>query len=90
MKEMNQEENDKLIMSHMNIIKEEAKALSEEGAMISSIKGIGGNGEDGLSMEEYTKKLSGIIDKKMEQYMQLKMKIKELQKPKNTLITSYN
>ena len=79
---INQEENDQLIMSHMKVIKEEAKALSEEGAMISSIKGIGGNRDECISMETYTTKLSGIINKKLEQYMMLKTKIKELQKQK--------
>ena len=68
------EEQDKLIISHMNVIKDEAKTLTEEGNLISNVKGLT---NDTFPMEEYAFKLNGIIDKKLLQYEELKKKIEE-------------
>ena len=68
------EEQDKLIISHMNVIKDEARTLTEEGNLISNVKGLT---NDTFPMEEYAFKLNGIIDKKLMQYEELKKKIEE-------------
>ena len=67
------EEQDFLISSHMNIIKSEAKLLTEEGNLISKIKGIS---EESYSMEEYAPKIEDIISKKLKYFKELKEKIK--------------
>lgn len=66
------EEQDFLISSHMNVIKDEAKLLTEEGELISNIKGVT---EENYPMEEYALKLDLIIKKKLQHYMELKKKI---------------
>ena len=58
----------------MNVIKDEAKTLTEEGNLISNVKGLT---NDTFPMEEYAFKLNGIIDKKLLQYEELKKKIEE-------------
>lgn len=78
------EEQDFLISSHMNILKEEAKLLTEEGTLISNIKGVT---EDNYPMEEYANKLDGIIKKKLLYYSEIKKKIENY---KNILKSSAN
>ena len=58
----------------MDIIKSEAKLLTEEGNLISKIKGIT---EENYSMEEYVPKIEEIIGMKLNYFKQLKQKIKE-------------
>ena len=58
----------------MEIIKSEAKLLTEEGNLISKIKGIT---EDNYTMEEYVPKIEEIIGTKLNYFKELKQKIKE-------------
>ena len=68
------EEQEALIANHMDIIKSEAKLLTEEGNLISKIKGIT---EENYSMEEYVPKIEDIIETKLKYFKELKEKIKE-------------
>ena len=67
-------EQENLIGNHMDIIKSEAKLLTEEGNLISKIKGIT---EENYSMEEYVPKIEDIIQTKLNYFKELKQKIKE-------------
>ena len=58
----------------MDIIKSEAKLLTEEGNLISKIKGIT---EENYTMEEYVPKIEDIIETKLSYFKELKQKIKE-------------
>lgn len=66
---------DVIINLHMSIIKEDAKLLTEEGDLITNIKGIGE--EANFEMETYADKLEAIINKKIILYSNLKDKIDE-------------
>jgi len=68
------EEQEDLIANHMDIIKSEAQLLTEEGNLISKIKGIT---EENYSMEEYVPKIEDIIETKLKYFRELKEKIKE-------------
>ena len=68
------EEQENLIANHMDIIKNEAKLLTEEGNLISKIKGIT---EENYTMEEYVPKIEDIIETKLSYFKELKQKIKE-------------
>ena len=68
------EEQENLIGNHMDIIKSEAKLLTEEGNLISKIKGIT---EENYSMEEYVPKIEDIINTKLKYFKELKQKIKD-------------
>ena len=70
-------EEDIVISKHMNIIKEDAKMLTEEGNLISLMRGIN---NESVPMEEYAFKLSNLIDKKLNYYMQLKEVITKYKK----------
>ena len=67
------EEQEALIANHMDIIKSEAKLLTEEGNLISKIKGIT---EENYTMEEYVYKIEDIIKTKLKYFQDLKQKIK--------------
>lgn len=56
----------------MNIIKEDAKLLTEEGELITNVKGVG---EAQFEMEVYSNRLEKIINQKIALYMNLKGKI---------------
>ena len=64
----------------MNLIKDEAKTLTEEGNLISNIKGLT---NDNFPMEEYAFQINNIIDKKLSQYAELKQKINQYKKTLN-------
>jgi hypothetical protein len=68
-KEKSQSNEDFVINSHMRIIKENAKLLTQEGELISNIKGVG---SENFNMDEYTKLLDEIISKKISIYSELK------------------
>ena len=68
------EEQEALIANHMDIIKSEAKLLTEEGNLISKIKGIT---EENYTMDEYVYKIEDIIKTKLKYFQDLKQKIKE-------------
>lgn len=67
-----QDDEEGIISTHMNIIKDDAKMLTEEGELISNIKGVG---SETFQMEDYTKCIEQIIDKKISLYMDLKRKL---------------
>ena len=56
----------------MGIIKEDATLLTEEGELVSNVKGVG---EVDYEMEAYTKDLERIISKKIKMYKDLKTKL---------------
>lgn len=56
----------------MNIIKEDAALLTEEGELVSNVKGVG---EVDYEMDVYTKDLEKIILKKLKMYKELKTKL---------------
>lgn len=66
---------DIIINLHMSIIKDDAKLLTEEGDLITNIKGIGE--EANFEMETYADRLEIIIEKKIKIYSDLKDKIDE-------------
>jgi len=66
------EDEDEIVNSHMNIIKEDAKMLTEEGELITNVKGVG---EAQFEMEAYTNRLEKIINQKIKLYLDLKTKI---------------
>ena len=66
---------DVIINLHMSIIKDDAKLLTEEGDLITNIKGIGE--EANFEMETYAGRLEKIIEKKINIYSDLKNKIDE-------------
>ena len=61
-----------LINIHMNIIKDDANLLTQEGELISNVKGVG---EADYEMDVYTKELERIINKKVKLYKELKIKL---------------
>jgi kinesin family protein 2/24 len=68
------EDEDDIVATHMDVIKQDAKMLTEEGELITKIKGIEYS-EENFSMEEYLKRLEKIIDKKIDIYSGLQNKI---------------
>ena len=70
------EEQENLISEHMDIIKIEAKLLTEEGNLISKIKGITDEDEN-YTMDEYVPKIEEIIQAKINYFKELKQKIKD-------------
>ncbi len=68
------EEQENLISEHMDIIKSEAQLLTEEGNLISKIKGIT---DENYTMEEYVPKIEEIIEAKLNYFKELKQKIKD-------------
>ena len=69
-----------LVSVHMSIIKEDATLLTEEGELVSNVKGVG---EIEYEMEAYTKDLDRIINKKIKMYKDLKTKL-DIYKYNNT------
>ena len=69
-----QQEQEHIITNHIGIIKNEAQLLSEEGNLISKIKGVS---EENYSMEEYMPKLEEIINLKLNYFKELKQRIQE-------------
>ena len=68
------EDEDDIVNTHMNVIKDDAKMLTEEGELITKIKGIGKSDEQ-FTMEMYLKRLEEIIDKKINLYTNLQNKL---------------
>ena len=67
------EDEDDIINYHMNIIKEDARLLSQEGDLITNIKGVGKEGE--FKMDEYIAGLDKIIEQKLKIYNNIKGKV---------------
>jgi len=66
------EDEDEIVNIHMNIIKDDAKMLTEEGELITNVRGVG---DVQFEMEAYTKRLDNIISQKINLYQGLKKKV---------------
>ena len=64
----------------MVIIKESANILSEEGDLITNIKGVGK--VQNFTLDDYIDGLENIVDKKLDIYQDIKNKIKKYRKAK--------
>ena len=71
-----------IINKHMVIIKESANILSEEGDLITNIKGVGK--VQNFTLDDYIDGLEIIVDKKLEMYEEIKTKIKKYRKAKKS------
>ena len=69
-----------IINKHMVIIKESANILSEEGDLITNIKGVGK--VQNFTLDNYIDGLELIVDKKLDMYQDIKNKIKKYRKAK--------
>ena len=67
-----------IISKHMVIIKEAANILSEEGDLITNIKGVGK--KQNFTLDNYIDGLELIVDKKLDMYADIKSKIKKYRK----------
>ena len=67
------EDEDDIINYHMNIIKEDARLLTQEGDLITNIKGVGKEGD--FKMDEYIAGLDKIIEQKLKIYNNIKGKV---------------
>ena len=72
------EDEDDIIGYHMNIIKEDARLLSQEGDLITNIKGVGK--EEDFKMDEYIAGLDKIIEQKLKLYNNMKGKVEKYKK----------
>lgn len=61
-----------LVSVHMNIIKEDASLLTEEGELVSNVKGVG---DIDYEIDAYTKDLERIVLRKIKMYKELKTKL---------------
>jgi kinesin family protein 2/24 len=69
------EDEDDIINYHMNIIKEDARLLSQEGDLITNIKGVGK--EEDFKMDEYIAGLDKIIEQKLKLYTNMRGKVEK-------------
>ena len=67
-----------IINTHMTYIREAANILSEEGDLVTNIKGVGK--EQSFTLDEYISGLEKIVDKKLNMYGDIKGKIKKYKK----------
>ena len=72
------EDEDDIINYHMNIIKEDARLLSQEGDLITNIKGVGK--EEDFKIDEYIAGLDKIIEQKLKFYNNMKGKVDKYKK----------
>ena len=68
------QDEDDIITMHMEVIKQDAKLLTEEGKLISLIKGIGSEDEK-IEVDDYIKRLENVLDQKITLYSGLQDKI---------------
>ena len=68
------QDEDDIITTHMEVIKQDAKLLTEEGKLISLIKGIGAE-EEKIEIDEYINRLERVLDQKINIYSGLQNKI---------------
>ena len=68
------QDEDDIITTHMEVVKQDAKLLTEEGRLISLIKGIGSE-EEKIEIDEYIQRLENVLDQKMNIYSGLQDKI---------------
>ena len=62
----------------MNIIKDDAKLLNEEGDLITNIKGVGK--EEDFTIDEYISGLDKVIEYKLQAYSKLRDKVNRYKK----------
>ena len=72
------EDEDDIISYHMNIIKEDARLLSQEGDLITNIKGVGK--EEDFTIDEYISGLDKVIEYKLQAYSKLRDKVNRYKK----------
>ena len=72
------EDEDDIINYHMTIIKEDARLLSQEGDLITNIKGVGK--EEDFKMDEYISGLDKIIEQKLKFYNNMRGKVDKYKK----------
>ena len=68
------QDEDDIINTHMEVIKQDARLLTEEGKLISLIKGIETE-EEKIEVDEYIKRLENVLDQKINLYSGLQDKI---------------
>ena len=68
------QDEDDIITTHMEVVKQDAKLLTEEGRLISLIKGIGTE-EEKIEIDEYIQRLENVLDQKVNIYSGLQDKI---------------
>ena len=68
------QDEDDIITTHMEVVKQDAKLLTEEGRLISLIKGIGTE-EENIEIDEYIQRLENVLDQKVNIYSGLQDKI---------------
>ena len=68
------QDEDDIITTHMEVVKQDAKLLTEEGRLISLIKGIGSE-EEKIEIDEYIQRLENVLDQKVNIYSGLQDKI---------------
>ena len=68
------QDEDDIITTHMEVVKQDAKLLTEEGRLISLIKGIGSD-EEKIEVDEYIQRLENVLEQKMNIYSGLQDKI---------------
>ena len=67
-----------IIKTHINIIKEAASILSQEGDLVTNIKGVGKI--QNFTIDQYISGLEKVVDKKLDLYGGIKGKIKKYKK----------
>ena len=67
-----------IINTHMVYLREAANILSEEGDLVTNIKGVGK--KNNISLDEYISSLEKIVDKKLDMYGDIKGKIRKYKK----------
>ena len=67
-----------IINTHMVYLREAANILSEEGDLVTNIKGVGK--KNTITLDEYISSLEKIVDKKLDMYGDIKGKIRKYKK----------
>ena len=67
-----------IINTHMVYLREAANILSEEGDLVTNIKGVGK--KNTITLDEYISNLEKIVDKKLDMYGDIKGKIRKYKK----------
>ena len=67
-----------IINTHMVYLREAANILSEEGDLVTNIKGVGK--KNNITLDEYISNLEKIVDKKLDMYGDIKGKIRKYKK----------
>ena len=67
-----------IINTHMVYLREAANILSEEGDLVTNIKGVGK--KNNITLDQYISSLEKIVDKKLDMYGDIKGKIRQYKK----------